>query len=145
MLSVLIFAGGLAVSPAGGANRPVTMHDAPGAKVVTCTSCPPPGPHVVKSETIENSFAVPGVVSMALVIPVSGTFPVLVSVKTCTGQVSKVQPRAAVGLHVVGVNVALTIATGGADPNSIAPGSKWAPAPVSPGSGLALPKKSVAG
>ena len=144
MLSVLVFAGGLAVSPAGGANRPVTTHVAPGAKVVTCTSCPAPGPHVVRNATIENSVAVPGVVSMALVMPVSGTFPVLVSVKTCTGQTKKLQPRAAVGLHVVGVSVALTITTGGEDPNSIAPGSKREGFP-SLGSGLALPKKSVAG
>ena len=82
MLSVLVFAGGLAVSPTGGANRPVTMHAAPGARVVMFTNCPAPGPHVVSNETIENSVAVPGVVSIGVVMPVSGTFPVLVSVNT---------------------------------------------------------------
>jgi hypothetical protein len=65
-----------------GLNWTVTTQVAPGARVVSPRSCPPPaGPHDDRSRMMVNSVAlVP--LSVPWPMPVNGTLPVLVSVNT---------------------------------------------------------------
>src|SRR6516165_6545499 len=78
------------------------MHAAPGARVVCSV------PQVDVSAKIENSLAF-GPPSTAAPIPVSGTLPVLVSVKTCAGHVKSPHPRVPEVVHEAGARVAATI------------------------------------
>src|SRR5215469_4070722 len=75
ILAVLRPAGSLV----SGLNCVVTVHDAPGARVVWPRSCPPPaGPQVDKNRTTAKSATlVP--LRVPRVMPVSGTVPVFVS------------------------------------------------------------------
>ena len=95
------------VCAVSGVNDTVTTHDAFGASVVCPKSCPPPaGPQEENALLTVNSLTlVPP--STPCVIPVNGMLPVLVRVNTWVGHVNKPQPRVALGVHEVGVSVAL--------------------------------------